>query len=145
MLVVDASIAAKWFLDEGDSEEAIGILGTGLKLVAPSLAKYEVASAFIRRVREKEISSEDGLSYRDRWLHAVATNVIRLEEDNRDIIVGGEMAVALGHMLPDCVYLAMSQRLSVPLVTADDQFAKKVIKKKSGKVLSIREALALAA
>ena len=49
MIVVDASVATKWFLPEPDSEDALGVLTSGLKLVGPTLAKYEVAAAFYRR------------------------------------------------------------------------------------------------
>ena len=144
MLVVDASVATKWFLAEDDSDDALQLLTIGLKLIGPTLAKYEVASAFARRLRDQEISPDDATEYQDRWLHAVATNVIRLSEDDRDIRTGSELAANIGHLLPDCIYLAMAERLQVPLVTADEAFAKKA-RKSSESVLTMKEALALAA
>jgi len=144
MIVVDASVASKWFLIEQDSQDALKILGSDLKLVGPTLAKYEVAGAITRRAKDKQISANDASSYMDRWLRAVASNVIRLEEDNRDITLGQELAIKLSHVLPDCVYLAMAQRLDIPLVTADEVFAKKARKLHSS-VFSIPQTLDLAA
>ncbi len=66
MLVVDASIAVKWFLVEEDSINAIRLLNCNLKLVGPVLAKYEGAGATTRRARDKQITVHDALSYRDR-------------------------------------------------------------------------------
>ncbi len=144
MIVIDASVATKWFLIEEDSQDALKILHSELKLIGPTLAKYEVAGAITRRAKDKLITANDATVYMDRWLRAVATNVVRLEEDNRDITLGQELAVKLAHGLPDCVYLAMAKRLEIPLVTADDTFAKKARKLHDG-VLSISQTLATAA
>lgn len=144
MLVVDASVATKWFVIESDSSAALEVPRLPLKLVAPSLVKYEVASVFYRLLRDGEISPEDASGYRDRWLQAIRTNVVSLERDDRDIIRGGEIAEQLNHLLADCIYLAMAERLAVPLVTADEKFAKKA-RKQFDSLLTISESLQLAA
>lgn len=144
MVVVDASVAAKWFLIEQDSKDALKILNSDMKLVGPTLAKYEVAGAFTRRAKDKQITVDDAKSYMDRWLLAIATNVMRLEEDNRDITSALDLAIKMVHVLPDCIYLAMAKRLDVPLVTADEVFAKKA-RKLHNKVLNITQTLTLAA
>ena len=142
ILVVDASVAAKWFLCEEDSNKALQILTSGLKLIGPSLAKYEVAGAISRRARDKLVVEADSEAYLQRWLHAVSTNVIRLEEDNRDIVTAHEIGMKLGHPLPDCIYLAMARRLDAPLVTADAVFAKKA-RKHYDRVFGIADSLSL--
>ncbi|GAB5407256.1 MAG: type II toxin-antitoxin system VapC family toxin [Aureliella sp.] len=144
MLVVDASVAAKWFFSEADSHSALELFRTDFKLVGPGIIRLEVASAFARRARDDQITAEDALDNRDRWLSAIATNAIRLEDQSIDLAVGLELALRLKHLLPDCVYLAMAMRYEAPLVTADEKFARKASKEYE-KVLGIEEALALSA
>jgi predicted nucleic acid-binding protein len=39
-----------------------------------------------------------------------------------DLRYAAEIALAIRHRLPDCLYLALAERLDVPLVTADMAF-----------------------
>jgi predicted nucleic acid-binding protein len=52
MRVVDASVAAKWFVAEPDSEKALALLDQGERFLAPSIIRVEVAGAISRRFRE---------------------------------------------------------------------------------------------
>lgn len=122
MTVVDASVASKWFLFEQYSEEAIALTQMDHKLIAPTLAHYEVAGSIIRARREERISDDEATLQLGRWLKANSTNVVRLEQDDRDMIRGAQLAFELGHPLKDCLYLAMAERHDCPLVTADRQF-----------------------
>ncbi len=126
MIVVDASVAVKWFLKEDYSDNAITLLTLEHKLVGPTLAIYEVTSALVRAFRRDDIDIELATACRDRWLHTVKTNVLRLELDHRDLIRGSEIASTIKHSFADCVYLAMAERFDVPLVTADTVFFEKV-------------------
>ena len=105
MTVVDASVAVKWFLNEAYSEESIALTDLNHKLIAPTLAQYEVSGAIIRAMRRKDIPEHKAAELIRRWLNATARNVVRLEDDNRDILRGSELAVELGHPLKDCIYL----------------------------------------
>ncbi|MFP5404778.1 MAG: type II toxin-antitoxin system VapC family toxin [Gammaproteobacteria bacterium] len=58
MIVIDASVATKWFLPEADSEQAAALLQIGEKLFAPELIRIEVASAITRRARLGELPPE---------------------------------------------------------------------------------------
>jgi predicted nucleic acid-binding protein len=49
MIVVDASVIAKWFIPEVGAVPAHALLAAGDELVAPELARVEVASALIRK------------------------------------------------------------------------------------------------
>jgi predicted nucleic acid-binding protein len=55
MLVVDASVALKWVLDEPGDREARAIIETGEALIAPELIVAEVANVAWRRVTSAEI------------------------------------------------------------------------------------------
>jgi len=45
MIVVDASVAMKWFLNDQDSSQALGLFHQSYKLVAPELIRIEVLAA----------------------------------------------------------------------------------------------------
>src|SRR5262249_17520559 len=51
MIVLDASVAAKAYLEEPGSDEAIALLTGRENLLAPELIRVEVAAALLRRVR----------------------------------------------------------------------------------------------
>lgn len=144
MTVVDASVATKWFLPEKHSDEALTLTEMDRKLVAPTLALYEVSGSIIRARREQRIDAEEADTLLHRWLRATATNVVRLDNDNRDIIRGGEMAAELRHPLKDCIYLAMAERTDRPLITADEEFYKRA-QLKFDQILFIADVQSLAA
>ena len=54
-LVVDASVAVKWFLPEAQSDAARALLGSGHDLIAPELVYAELGIALVKRVRKGEI------------------------------------------------------------------------------------------
>ncbi len=125
MIVVDASVAVKWFLKEAHSVEAITLLTLEEKLVGPNLIAYEVAGAFLRAFQRQEIDRATCMHCQDRWLHAIQKNVLQISFVHADIDRGGEIAAELGHALADCIYLAMAERLRGRLVTADLVFFEK--------------------
>jgi predicted nucleic acid-binding protein len=57
-VVVDASVAIKWFMPEVHAEAARCLLREGMTLLAPDLIWAEVANALWRKWREKELSVE---------------------------------------------------------------------------------------
>ncbi len=128
MIVVDASVAVKWFLKEPYSEEAVALLTCEQKLVGPQLAAYEVAGAFTRALRRDAIDKNMCIAIGDRWIQTIKSNVMQLSFDHADIARANDIAIKLKHPLADCTYLAMAERLEAVLVTADDVFYKKAKK-----------------
>ena len=63
VVVVDASIALKWTINETDSSTALALLADWtdreIEVHAPSLLVYEVTNALYRRVRKGEIPFDD--------------------------------------------------------------------------------------
>lgn len=61
-VVVDASLAAKWVLEEPYSAEANVFFenwaGDGSKLLAPALFLYEVANVFTKRIQRRQLTME---------------------------------------------------------------------------------------
>jgi predicted nucleic acid-binding protein len=57
-IVVDASVALKWFLPEPDSAKAEELLGSHDILVAPTLIVSEVCNAVWKRLRRGETTAQ---------------------------------------------------------------------------------------
>lgn len=59
LVVVDASLAAKWALPEPYTEQAFELAGRwaneGITLIAPSLILAEISNAIYKRVRRREL------------------------------------------------------------------------------------------
>ena len=125
MIVVDASVAAKWFLPEADSEAAGRLLTGRRKLLAPDLIRVEVAAAITRRARLGELTEGQARTLVAAWTRAVARGVVTPVAAPGDFDGAVELALQLRHPLQDCFYLALARRLAVPLVTADRTFAKR--------------------
>ena len=119
MLVVDASVAAKWALPEPDSDRALALHARGEALLAPSLVAAEIGNAAWKRVRR-------GLLTRDQGLAAtrIAVELIsRIVPDTELYQPAAELAVDFGHSIYDCFYVALANREQSTLVTADARLA----------------------
>jgi predicted nucleic acid-binding protein len=124
MIVVDASVIVKWFIPEVGAVPAKALLATGDELIAPELARIEVASALIRKGLREELTGADVESTLRAWFRAASEGQIFLLPNSDDIAEAAALALELRHPLPDCLYLALAERLGVALVTADRAFAR---------------------
>ena len=118
-LVVDASVAIKWLVDEPDSDEARELAASGEDLHAPRLMASEVASALWRKVRLGEIERGEAGA----MLAWVPEMPVRWNADETVSADAVRLALALDHPVYDCVYLALAHRVGGVLVTADRRFA----------------------
>lgn len=127
MIVVDASVAAKWLLPEPGSQEAIDLQEGPHELFAPDLIRLEVAAAITRRVRaEKDaLDPDDAVSRCDRWLRLLDRAVIFLIPEAELLEQAVKLSAKIKHPLQDCMYLAAAKRLDAPLITADEPFQKR--------------------
>ena len=118
-LVVDASVAVKWFIEEEGSHSARSLLLDDEELHVPRLLVSEVANALWRKARKGEIGTQD--------VGVLMVGVARLPVIwSQDEGFGAEavrLALALDRPVYDCVYLALAHRLDTRLVTADQRFA----------------------
>jgi predicted nucleic acid-binding protein len=124
MIVVDASVAAKWFLPEADSAIALDLRRR--PMAGPSLLTIEIAAALTKAVRHFGLHEDlvgRSLASFDRLTVSGALE-IHPNEPLRDRAV--EMSLRHRHPLQDCLYLALAERLECPLVTADRRFAERV-------------------
>ena len=122
VVIVDASIAIKWTLNESDSSAALALLAhwndEEIEVLAPALLAYEVTNALYRRVRKGEIPFEDAR----RGLTEIIFKVVQFDfpEDPDFNIRAMELGQQCG--LPaayDSHYLALAEREGCELWTAD--------------------------
>ncbi len=121
-IVVDASIALKWLLPEPDSAMAERIAATDHLLIAPTLVIAESCNAVWKRLRRGEVRADHA--------HLV---VARLPEFF-DSLVGEPnlaplaLAIArtLDHSIYDCFYVALAEKESTAVVTADRRLVERV-------------------
>lgn len=116
-LVVDASVAVKWLVDEEHSAAAKRLIGGPYELHAPRLLASEVANALWRKARLDEIVRRAAGSIAE----AIAETPLRWHADERVTAEATRLALALDRPVYDCVYLALAQRIRCRLVTADSE------------------------
>ncbi len=132
MIVVDASVSVKWFVPEPGADEAQQLLRGPDKLIAPSLIRIEVFAALTRKVRLQEMDVEDARSACGLWRRALESGALSLVPDQPYLPHAIELAMELRHPLQDCVYLAVAEQNSAPLVTADPKFAERASRRYAG-------------
>jgi predicted nucleic acid-binding protein len=122
MIVLDTSVAAKVYIEEAGSDEAIVLLTGQQKLLAPELIRVEVAAALLRRVRKGELVAAEAQRRCRHWLERLRQGLFRLTPDEDLLDDAITLAAELKHPLQDCLYLAVARRADVPLITADGKF-----------------------
>lgn len=114
-LVVDASVAVKWYLDEPHSDAARAILASDEMLVAPDLIVAEVGNAAWLRLNKGHIAPEHAKAL----LAELPSAFIALVPASGLALRALAIAVELQHPVYDALYLATCERWNAPLVTAD--------------------------
>lgn len=126
-LVVDASVAAKWFLPEADAERAQILLNGRFTLLAPDLLWTEVASVIWKYARKSIITRiEAETMVRQALAFPVETHPC-------EPLLSDAMRLVLDHdrTIYDSLYLALAIRESATLVTEDAKLARSL---KGGKL-----------
>lgn len=114
-LVVDASIACKWFVEEEGSAEAEKLLATGEALLAPDLIVAEVCSAIWKKLRAGQMTSMQATAAME-GLPGFFDDLIPCHRLGARSLA---IAEALDHPVYDCFYLALAELNDVRVVTAD--------------------------
>ncbi len=120
-LTVDASIVAKWFLTEPQSEEARQLLAPRIRLHAPDLLLVEYANIVWKKVHRREIS--DPQPYLDELARLPEAVTLHRSADFLDH--AARIAMEMDHPVYDCLYLACADATRSVLITADHRLAKK--------------------
>jgi len=122
MVVVDACVIAKIYLDEPDSDQTRALLDEYDQILAPRVIRMEVASAITKRFRISEIDETTARLAYARWKKHVTERWFKLIPDEEVMDDAVALSLKLKHPVADCLYLAVAQRFKVTLVTADEVF-----------------------
>jgi predicted nucleic acid-binding protein len=140
-LVIDASIAIKWVVDEDGTEEAL-TLRRHAKLIAPELLTAEGANILWKKVRRDELSKDEAV-LAARLLQAADVELLPMR---LLLEVATRRAIELDHPAYDCLYLALAADRDCRFVTADDRFLHKLKeppgRKFRDRVIGLRQAAA---
>ncbi|MYB54693.1 MAG: type II toxin-antitoxin system VapC family toxin [Acidobacteriia bacterium] len=122
VVVVDASVAAKWLIAEADSEIAAMLLDGSFDLHAPRLLASEIGNMLWRQARKGSIDDYEAA----RLAAALLNMPVQWRDDERTCVEAVRIAVELGHPAYDCMYLALALLIGAKVVTADRRFVSAV-------------------
>lgn len=114
-LVVDASVAAKWFIPEPESDRAEALRLTGEALIAPSLVVAEIGNALWKRAIRGLLTSGEASDA----IHTATLLFTALIPTEELAMRALELAIDLRHPIYDCFYLALAERERAPIVSAN--------------------------
>lgn len=126
-VVVDASLALKWILEEPFSDKAKELLlrwkAEDVRMIAPGLLPFEVTSVLYERIKRGEVDLEDA---REGLAAVMDAGPVLL--DHRALHAEAlRLAHTLGHPNSyDTHYLTLAEREDCALWTADESFYKAV-------------------
>lgn len=113
--IVDASVAAKWFVNEEYSDKALSILTEENRLHGPDFLLLEMDSIILKWVRRGVVSVEEGGDLR----RALRSYPIQLHPFPQLLDSAFVIAVESGQSIYDNIYVALAALLGEKMVTAD--------------------------
>ena len=135
VIVVDASIAAKWFAPEPGSSDAMALAASGREMHAPDFLLLEMDNVLLTWVRRGMIDRPCADAARARLrqsallLHPFAPLL-----DSAYVI-----ANETGASVYDALYVALAERLDAELVTADERLVRSLARTRfARRVVSLR-------
>ena len=121
LLVIDASIAVKWVVEEEGTPQALA-LRQRTKLIAPELLVAECANILWKKAARGELSQEEAL-LAAKLLQSAEVELLPM----RSLFeTATSLAIELDHPAYDCIYLALAVENDCPFVTADERFLRKL-------------------
>ena len=140
-IVIDASVAIKWVVDEADSDVAVEVLES-CSLASPDLLIAECANILWKKVRRGELRADEAITAAE----ILQQGDIEILPTRHLMDVATRLAIDLDHAAYDCIYLMLAMGNGWPFVTADDRLRRKLAQSAgdrfSGHVLSMQQAVA---
>lgn len=118
-LIVDASVALKWVIEEEGSDAARRLLAD-TELAAPDLLFVECANVLWARSRRGQIAQADARAA----MRAIEDTPIRAIPSHRHAAAAQAIAFELDQTAYDSLYLAIALAERADLATADMAFAR---------------------
>src|SRR3954465_3098873 len=130
-VVVDASVAARWFLTLEKSDAAAALLRSGERLIAPDLVIVEATNAAWKAKNFGNVSLETVADFVEKSARLFDELVPAAELKDRAL----EIAFELKHPAYDCFYLALAEQRECPFVTADERLRNRCAKTPFSKLI----------
>jgi predicted nucleic acid-binding protein len=124
--IVDASVVAKWFLTESDSDRARSLIRKHHYLRAPDLLLPEVANVFWKRAQRRELTPAELETILQMLLEDHIDVTVRLLPSRIFLKQAWKIALAERRSVYDSLYLASAVQARCKLVTADDRFIRSI-------------------
>jgi predicted nucleic acid-binding protein len=118
-VVVDASVAAKWFLPEPNAEVALRLLDGRRRLVAPDLIGAEVGNIIWKLHARKLLAAAEAAEMIEHFL----SMPLEIHDSAFLLAPALEIAIATRCTVYDSLYLALAVELDATVVTADQRWA----------------------
>lgn len=118
-LVIDSSVAIKWFVAEPLQAEAESLLVSSHRRIAPDLLIPEFLNAIWKKTLREEIETEQA-----RLISRRIVMPIYFERFVDGATLHGralELALEWNHPVYDCFYAACAEAIDATLVSADDR------------------------
>lgn len=114
-LVVDASVAIKWYLPEIHSEDALRLIEEERELLVPDLVWSEVGNILWKKWQKDQLDGRDVLSI----LQDFGRLGLIFHPSEKLAATAWSLATRLRRSFYDSLYLALAESQACPLVTAD--------------------------
>ena len=127
-VVVDASVAVKWFVPEEGHEAAFAVLQVRTPKWIPDFGLVEIVNVLRKKLRAGQIAARQIGEIIDTFPNLFASVVPTLD------LIGDAWNIArmLDHPIYDCLYLACAERHGLELITTDRRFFDKVRANRGG-------------
>lgn len=119
-IVVDASVAVKWYVPEPGDSEASALLGGSGERLAPDLLAAELANTVWKKVRRGELDATEAGEIVDAFVSACPVALIPAGPYLRAAF---DIAARYQRTVYDALYLALALAEDCILVTADSRLA----------------------
>lgn len=117
-LVVDASVAAKWFLPEPDAAAAVQLLDGRRRLVAPDLIRTEGGNIAWKLHARGVLDMEEACEMTEAFL----SMPLDIHDSTYLLAPALQIAIATHRTVYDSLYLALAVELGGTVVTADERW-----------------------
>ena len=121
-IIVDASVAMKWFVEETLHDEARHLVKYQREIQAPDFILIEVANVAWKKAARKEISNDQVRAI----VHMIPQFIPLLLPSSKLLERATKLAIELAHPIYDCLYIACAEMTGSVLVTADNRLCKAV-------------------
>lgn len=122
-VVVDASVAVKWFFEEEDSDAADDLIRSDVALIAPSLIVSDILGIGAEKISGGH-ADEAGVRAA---IAELTDRIVRLIPVERLADRTLEISILYGIGIPDALYLAPALNKDRIVMTADRRFRQRMV------------------